>query len=269
MWVFATMSAASGQLDKIVIGALIGAGPPVGFYERAFRLCQMPAMSVAELSNRLSFPAYSRNKHDRDFVRAGFFRSIRHVALAVVPMSIGLAAIADPFVVVALGEEWIESADVMRILAFYGASLAISSTIGPVLLGLGRPNVLMWSSFLYQGVMIAGMFLLFPLGIVGIAIAVLLASLASATYAVAVVSRVILAPVRDILMPVARTVFCSLPMLAAVLVARELLPLSNPALELALAVALGAVVYVLTSRLFNRGQVDELLNTIGRTVQAR
>ena len=58
------------------------------------------------------------------------------------PAGAGIAAIADPFVHVVLGDKWLATIPLIQILAFYGCVASLGTNTGVVMMAVGRPNLM-------------------------------------------------------------------------------------------------------------------------------
>ncbi|HYF64004.1 MAG TPA: oligosaccharide flippase family protein, partial [Herpetosiphonaceae bacterium] len=88
------------------------------------------------------FPVYSRLRDDPDGMQKGFLIITRYVALATVPLSLGIALVAEPFVLAFLSEKWIDAIPVMRTIAIYTLFLSLGFNAGDVYKAQGRPGIL-------------------------------------------------------------------------------------------------------------------------------
>jgi len=118
-------------LDKLIVGKVLGVAP-LGFYEKAFGLAQMPYENIANKISTVAFSTFSQCQSGMEEVQHYFFRTFTAAAFLLFPLYIGLFTVADTFVLVLLGEKWQAMIPSFRILllAFLLASLgSIFSTI--------------------------------------------------------------------------------------------------------------------------------------------
>lgn len=128
--------------DNFIIGIFLG---PValGYYSLAYKLMLLPRDSITQVVNRVLFPKLSKlQDNDKQFAD-NYLRACGAIALVTFPMMAGLAAIADPFVYVVLGEKWAPAIPLIYILAPVGALQSLSSTIGYIFLAKGRSDMLL------------------------------------------------------------------------------------------------------------------------------
>jgi O-antigen/teichoic acid export membrane protein len=106
----------------------------------------MPTIELAAPINRAIFPGYAKLASDKAAFRSTFVSTIGLMALVAFPAGIGIAAIADPLVHVALGEQWLGAIPVVALLGVYGAIAALGTNSGYVFIALGQPQILTWLS---------------------------------------------------------------------------------------------------------------------------
>lgn len=265
MWGFSILRAAGGVLDRLLLGRTLGAGA-VAVYAIAFNLCNMPATQVGYAVSRVAFPALSRLQGDLAKLRRTVATAISHVAIVVAPLGVGLLAVAADFVVVVYGERWAEAVPVVQIMAFYGMALAIASPAGPALQAIGRPGVIMAATLVRQVLLVILLVQLASMGLVGVAYAVLIPLLASACFGVFCLVWIIGCPASDVLGAILRPAAAVTGMWVSVRAANLALADLARIPRLAVAVALGAVVYVGLSFLLNRRRSLDLLATLRKTL---
>ncbi|WP_228841596.1 MULTISPECIES: lipopolysaccharide biosynthesis protein [unclassified Haloarcula] len=131
----------SNEGDDIFVGWLLGSAT-LGFYQFAYRLSNAPATEVTHVISRVTFPAYSKIQDDMEALRAGFYRTIRLSTFLVAPMAVGIAVVAEPFVLAFLGEQWLPMVLPMQILAIYGLIRGYIASFGSVWRATGNQDYL-------------------------------------------------------------------------------------------------------------------------------
>jgi len=220
------------QLDSVGVGKLLGA-TALGFYQMAHQLAFLPTAQLGTHVQGVIFPAFSKLAAVADLRRA-LFRTLTLVASAVIPVALFLTLFADPLVLLVLGEKWRPVTPAVKVLAWAGAAAALTKVTGPLLQAAGRPELQVRASS--QEALVLAV-LLYPLiktfGIVGPALALLVAALWSLAVQAALVAR-LLGPIGgDLLRVMKAGGLCSLPFLAVA----PLVPLSPPRSLWALAAA--------------------------------
>lgn len=169
----------ASRVPHFAVGRFFGA-QSLGAYTVGSEISQIAHTELIAPINRALFPGYSRLINDPAAFRRTCIDATAVILLIVLPVSIGVAVVADPIVRVLLGSQWGEAAPIIQILAVSGAAMAVSSNNVQVFLALGRPNhfTLVLVSRL---MLLATMMLLFSdrHGVTGMAFAELIASVGS------------------------------------------------------------------------------------------
>jgi O-antigen/teichoic acid export membrane protein len=129
------------RTTDIVIGRIAGA-QALGIYNLSFEISNMPTSELAAPINRAVLPGYSKMHRETGSISESYLGIIGLIALFSVPAGAGIAAIADPFVHVVLGDKWLATIPLIQILAFYGCVNSLGTNTGMVMLAVGRPSLL-------------------------------------------------------------------------------------------------------------------------------
>lgn len=126
-----------GQMDRLIIGAIWGAGV-LGVYQIAARIFDALQAAVLAPTAKLFFVTYTRAQMDRDQLREIFTRSLQAAALIAFPAFLGVSAVARELIMLLFGAQWESSAIILEVLGFGGVVLTLSVMSGAVLSALGR-----------------------------------------------------------------------------------------------------------------------------------
>lgn len=126
--------------DFGVIGRIFGKSP-LGDYTIGWNLASVPVERITSIVSRIALPIFSRLQDDA----VEFRRSLRNItqALSIItfPVAVGLALVAEPFVLVVLGDKWVGAIEPLRILALAAVLRSITPVLSPALIGIGRPDL--------------------------------------------------------------------------------------------------------------------------------
>ena len=265
--VFGTRILAWGTInvDNFLIGRFVGTAP-LGAYTLAFSVMVTPVNRIASPITQVFFPAFSRMRDPRLIART-WMRAVRMVALIVVPLMLGLLAVAPDFVHAIFGEKWNAAIPVIQILAPVGMIQALVALNNVILQAVDRTGTLFRFTAVISIATVVGFAVGLPWGIEGVAVAYLLVTLALQPVYVRLTTHLVGLTTFDWLRSIRVVVASGVVMMLTVLGARELLVSSGVAvgLRLALLVALGATVYAALVWAFDREVRDE----IGRLIRRR
>lgn len=142
VWLFATnaLGFVLTRLSNFVIGGLQGPRT-LGLYTIAYEIGTLPTSELIMPINRAMFPGFARLVGDPARLRAGVLDVIGATGLLVIPAAFGIAAIAEPLVIVFLSRKWLDVVPLLQILAFMGAVAALTSSTTPAYMALGRARI--------------------------------------------------------------------------------------------------------------------------------
>jgi O-antigen/teichoic acid export membrane protein len=250
-WLFlnSVLFAIQSRAQDFTIGKLRGAAG-LGLYNVADEISTMATSEVVYPINRAVFPGFAKMaQEDPGMLLTGYLRVVSLVALITLPIGFGIAACAQWIVPVVLGQKWLEAIPVVEILGVYGALASLGSVFGPTLMATGRSrflsvlsalNVAFFVPCVVYGAMVAGI-----IGAAWGSLAVVLVMLPLSHWLVA---RILSLPfsevIRNLWRPLVAT--CLMYLLVRMFIASNghVETFGSMAGFLALAVALGVVVYV-------------------------
>lgn len=252
------------ELPGAVVGRYIGADA-LGQYRYGERFGTQPQAAVTNVAAYVLLPAFARIAHDTERLRRAFLRALRSITLVAVPTGFILLPLGEPLAVAILGERWHRAGYVMMgLFAFTGAG-ALTQLASEIFKVVDRPGLLMRIRALSAAAVAAAVIAGVPLGLVGVAAGVSLASVVVAGYAAALASRSLGVRTGTIIAEVWPPVVASLIMVGAVgaldqLVLHAESRAAVPALGLLAAAGLaGALVYVSALQLLAPAMADEVI----------
>ena len=129
------------KVHLLVLGRIASA-PTVGAYHIASELSSMASLQITSQIGRALFPSYAKLTHDLRRLVEVFLHVLATASILLMPMGIGLSAVAEDFVEVFLGSQWSSSVPLVRWLAFYGIFLSLGELMtGRILLVTGHERL--------------------------------------------------------------------------------------------------------------------------------
>lgn len=92
----------------------------LGYYTRADQFQTPFSINVAVAIRRISFPILSKVQNDRENLKAKFIQFIRYSMLLNFTAMLGLAAMAEPIILLLIGEKWEQSIIYLQLLCIPG-----------------------------------------------------------------------------------------------------------------------------------------------------
>ncbi len=158
------------NVDYVIFGARATA-TQLGYYWRAFQLGVGYQSKISQVMQRVALPVFSRAK-DAGELHALHKRIVRAHATILVPLLATFIVAAPVLVPWLFGSTWEPAVLPAQIMAVAGMAEAIMTGVGPLMVALGRPGVLLRLNLLVLAVFTVTIFVLAPYGIEAVAVGV-------------------------------------------------------------------------------------------------
>lgn len=250
------------KADRFVVGKLAAASG-LGIYTIALELAEMATKELANPISRTLLPLIAKVKENKKKVLDIYLKVIGGVNTLTIPAGIGLALIAKPFILVFLGEKWIDAVPYLQIFAIYSIFNLLLVGANGIFIATGRVRLLsglLW----FEGFLLLAFSLIgfFWLGMIGVAYGRLASGLIYAAVIYAYLARHIDLTIPALWGQIWRPALSAAIMLLAMLTT----PMGtlSPLLTLVLSLALGGTAYAATSYILWRlcGRPDGMENVI-------
>lgn len=241
------------NLDYVLVGRLLGAAT-LGVYVLAFRIPDLLIRNFSTMLGQVLLPVYARVKGDPQSVREAFLAATTYVFAITAPVALGLSLVAEPLVLTAFTDKWIDVVPVIPPICLYALFVSVSFNMGDLYKALGRPDVLARLAFLRAVLVIPALW--YGAAVVGTPTAVAWAQAAVAAVAVAanfvVAGALFEMPVRTALVRLSPIVVASAALAVATWASLSVAAGAAPAVRLLLCSAIGAIAYFAALRLLAR-----------------
>lgn len=111
------ISSVYSNLYNIVIGKRYSASD-LGYFTRADQLGKFPSQNIAGILSRVTLPILSQLQDEPERLKVLYEKYLKVACFVVFPLMMGLSALAEPVVVLLLGEKWLPSVVLLQILCF-------------------------------------------------------------------------------------------------------------------------------------------------------
>ncbi|MFP4598962.1 MAG: lipopolysaccharide biosynthesis protein [Persicimonas sp.] len=272
VWLFLAglVQYASLNLDDIMLGRWAGAAA-LGLYQMAFVVGNIIAQEFSGVIERVMFPAFAEIQGDRERTRRVFEQLFTVTATIIVPSAVGLAVVSPEFVTVVFDDKWLPMIPLVTILSFSAAFRALSSVQTTLFVGVGKPNLMFYGTFVRSIVLVLVLYPLFLLlEAEGIALAAALSTLSALCFYYIYIRR-ILGPEERLLTRLLPSVLAS-GVMAGVLIGLKQVVSATAVIQLPLLITCGVVIYFVAlfplERLTGNNTV-ELLTGLFRKLRER
>jgi len=248
--------------DFIVAGRMLGEAP-LGAYTIAWTISTAPIEKIGNLLTNITPAFFSVVQHDKSELRRYLLRLTEMLSYVMLPLSIGIALVADCLVPVLLGPKWVGAVGPLRLLGLLMAFRSLTILPSRILTAIGETGFVMWTTVVVAIIMPAAFLLGSRWGTNGIAMAwllvlppIMMPMFYKCFQRIEMRVRVYLSS----LMPALTG--CAF-MTAAVLIARFIVPTQwSLPLRLLILVTLGALVYTGTLFALFRDHVGRIVRAV-------
>src|SRR5690606_5108806 len=122
MFSFGSKLLMSGLIDTtyrnvylLVIGKYFSA-TELGYYTRADQFRNLPSQNITSVIQRVSYPVLTSIQNDELQLKAVYKKLIRSTMLITFVLMLGMAAVAEPFVITLIGDKWQPSVIYLQLL---------------------------------------------------------------------------------------------------------------------------------------------------------
>jgi O-antigen/teichoic acid export membrane protein len=254
MWVL------SVNLDYVIIGRRLGS-ESLGIYTLAYRLPELLVFSLMIGVSRVVFPALATVQNRLEDVRRGFLATTHFVVLVTLPISVGLAIVAEPVIRVTLGSDWIDAIPVLRVLAIFVMVESMLTADGDVYKAVGRPGILFKLALMHVGLLVPALLIGVQYGLVGVAVGTLFATTTTRAVRIVVISRFLGVPILVIASQWRSAILGALVVGVVAGTAMYLTTGAPPLVNLAVTVLAGALGYFAVLVLLERENITALIRS--------
>ena len=254
--------AVQSNADSIITGKMLGQ-TALGFYSMALSLAMVPVEKIAAVVSQVTTSLFAAVQKDTIALRRYFLSLSEGFALIIFPATVGIALVAEEFVLLVLGEKWAGVVPPLEVLAFYAAFRAIQTLPPQVLFVTGGSRLGMWNALGVAIVLPVTFYLLSRWGTRGIALSWLIIHPLAATQTNWFVFKKLDLSVKQYLLSLRPAMIGCVCMLLGVIAVKEAVPTAWPlGMKFAVEVCTGAAVYALTALSIHGERVRSFIHMI-------
>ena len=136
-----------------------------GNYSNARKWDDMCINTIHEMVRGVAQPVLSQIVDERERYRNAFRKMLRFVCFVSFPAMLGMGLIAKEFILITVGEKWIESAAILSMLSVYGAFYPVTTLYSNMTISLGRSGINMFCNISICVIVWIGLIVLHPYGL--------------------------------------------------------------------------------------------------------
>jgi PST family polysaccharide transporter len=141
------------RANDFIVGRFAGPGA-LGAYNVSYEVANLPTTELVFPIGRALFPGFSTMAHDKSQLKALYMQVLALIAWFTLPLSVGMILLAEPLVLVLLGEKWRQAIPLLQVLSAYGAIRSVTSNSGSVYLALGSPGTITKLTLLFLALLL-------------------------------------------------------------------------------------------------------------------
>jgi len=166
--VSALLETGYNELRSLVIGRMYTPSD-LAHYNKGKSFPNLFVTNINSSIQSVLFPAMSNCQDEREKVKSMCRRSIRISSYIMLPLMVGLAFVAKPFVIFLLTEKWLPCVPYLQIACFTMAFMPIHTANLQAIKAIGRSDIFLKLEIAKKGIGIVVLVLVAPYGVMAIA----------------------------------------------------------------------------------------------------
>ena len=268
LFTFGSKLMASGLLDVVyrnmyllVIGKVFTASS-LGYYTRASQFAEFPSSNLTSIMQRVTYPVLCQIQNDDERLALIYRRFLRVSAFLIFPLLAGLSAVAEPFILLLLKEQWLFASTLLQIICFGMMWYPIHSINLNLLQVKGRSDLFLKLEIIKKIIAVIILCITVPMGLVAMCVGQIFSSIIcliiNTHYTGKLIQVGFLRQMQDLL----PTLVLSLTMWGVVYSTISFL--TGSLLQLITGIVVGVIYYIVFAFLFRFPELKELLSIIRR-----
>lgn len=268
LFAFGSKLMASGLLDVIyrnmyllVIGKVFTASS-LGYYTRAHQFAEFPSSNLTGIIQRVTYPVLCQIQNDDERLALIYRRFLRVSAFLIFPLLVGLSAVAEPFILLLLKEQWLFASTLLQIICFSMMWYPIHAINLNLLQVKGRSDLFLKLEIIKKIIAVIILCITVPMGLIAMCVGQIFSSIIcliiNTHYTGKLIQVGFLRQMQDLL----PTLLLSLTMWGVVFFTISFL--TGSLLQLITGICVGIIYYIAFAFLFRFSELKELLSIIRR-----
>lgn len=249
------------KADDAVVGKVLGM-TALGYYTYAYTLANFPATHITKVFSDVIFPSYSALQADHERLGKAYLKVLKFTSYISIPAGFGICVLAEPIILVLLGEKWRAVIVPLQILCFFGLFRSIGATTGPIFQAIGKPKIIF---YIICTKLVAILLLIYPLssrfGLNGASLAVTIPMALEQLYIWIILSKVLKIKLLEIVSTIIKPFINSFVMVLAIIAVRTIS--SSPiGYDLVISILVGVLSYFSLIYVLDKTYMNDILMTL-------
>ena len=263
MTLASAVAVTGNMLPVLIAGPTLGS-ELLGIFVVAMQFSLLPLAKIMPVINPLIFPAFSKFQGQPVAIANYLEKSFGIAALVLLPIMVGIACVAEEFVLTILGEKWSLVVMPLTILSLFMPFRGATSFIRQVMGGIGRADIALKSTIVAWTLFFSMILIGSNYGIIGLVVAILITEPIVTLATVQMSKRVINTSITKIAHSLRPAITSSGLMAISVLSVKFLLGQGQGQgwIRLFVEIAVGVVIYLLVLRVFFRSHLESTIKLL-------
>lgn len=166
------------QLRSLIIGKFYTSAD-LAYYDRGRNFSTLATDNIGNALVSVLFPSFANSSGDLVLLKQKLRNAVRMISFAVLPVTVGIAVVAEPMVLVLLSDKWIGSIPYIQLLCLSAAISMIGDISLQTLNAIGRSDVVLKLEFIKKPVYLILLVVGIKISVLAVAITMLLYSVYS------------------------------------------------------------------------------------------
>ncbi len=245
----------------------------LGYYQKSFDFTSRTVDGLNNVISAVLLPSYAQIQSEPERLSRAYLKSLRLISFIIVPVTMGMLIVASEMVDTFLTDQWTPMVAPFQVLCVVGLVKPLSATTSVLFTSTGHPGYNFRAGLVVIMALVPMIVLLLPYGIVGVALAVLVAQVVGFGFNMFQVTKLLDHTASRMPAAIAPSLLASgLMMLVVVLLKAPLQSLAGGAhtpWSLGSLVLLGTVMYLVTLTLLQRSFVLEVVDLAFKRFRSR
>ena len=259
------INAGFDNLYSVLIGRFYFA--QLGLFSQATKYKDIPTNLISTTFRGISVPLLSQLNEEDERLKRILGKLIQTVAFVGFPILLGMVLIAKPFIVFLITERWLGAVPILQILCFSGILVTFITVLQDAVLAKGRSKAVMWVEIMKKVILVGLLFLTIHKGVIGIAIGLVLSSMAALVLTLLLSGKVIGYTIWHMIKDCAPFVAISSILCTAAYFLT--LPIESNLLKLSSCILFVGILYIISSWLLKLEPMMELMGWVQKMVSLR
>lgn len=234
----------------------------LGYYTRAYQFADFPSSILTGVFQRVTYPVLCNLQDDNERLSLNYRKLLKIIAYIIFPLMIGLAAISTPLILILLKEQWLFTADLLKVICVSAMFFPVHALNLNLLQVKGRSDLFLRLEVIKKVINIVVLIITLPMGLIAMCVGGIGTSIISLIINTYYTGRLIQVGFVRQIMDLSPVLLLTFGMGGSVYMVTTLF--TDVYVQLIMGVMVGIFIYVGISYLFRFPEMKELVSIIRR-----